>query len=77
MKNFLDKAFCDRCGKKLSIRIMSKMNTDVLCLDCIEKEKEHPLYKQANKAELEQVQQGNYNYPGLFAKQKWPNFSLT
>ena len=42
MDDFLSKRTCDRCGKPLTARIMSMFNTDVLCLECKEKERMHP-----------------------------------
>lgn len=69
---FLRRGFCSRCGGPLNIRTMSRMNEDVLCMDCVEAEKSHPRYQEATEAELEQVRAGNYNYPGLFAGMKYP-----
>jgi len=51
---------------------MSRFNEDVICMDCVAKEKRHPKYKEAMEAEHAQVLGGNYNYPGLFAGQKYP-----
>jgi hypothetical protein len=44
---------------------MSRFNTDILCMACIDEEKEAPGYKAAAESELEQVKQRNYNYPGV------------
>ncbi|AFM40321.1 hypothetical protein Desaci_1295 [Desulfosporosinus acidiphilus SJ4] len=63
---------CSRCGSPLTIRTMSKMNIDIVCMDCAEAEKSHPRYQEAADAELEQVKAGNYNYSGLFAGEKYP-----
>ncbi len=73
-KNFFTQENCTRCGQKLNVRIMSRMNTDTLCIECAESEKSHPLYAVANEAEASEVRKGNYNYPGLFAGQVYPNF---
>lgn len=75
MDKFLQKKYCDRCGKILKTRIMSKMNTDTICMACLEEERQHPLYKEASDAELEAVKRGNYNYQGLFSGQKYPFIS--
>lgn len=72
MSDFFTKKNCDRCGKFLSSRIMSKMNTDALCPQCEEEEKKHPKYKEAQEREREEVARGNYNYQGLFAGQTYP-----
>lgn len=65
MDNFFTQKHCDRCGKNLTVRTMSILNTDVLCMECKEEETKHPAYKKACEAELEEVRNGNYNYRGL------------
>ena len=62
---FLTQKSCSRCCGALIARSMSRVNTDVLCMDCLELEKAHPSYHEAVKAEQEQVKDENYNYPGL------------
>ena len=59
---------CDRCGGELSVRQMSRFNTDVLCPACIEEERKHPDYEKAAVAELEAVRRGDMNFPGI----GWP-----
>jgi hypothetical protein len=44
---------------------MSRFNTDMICDDCENKEKNHPAYAEAVKAELNAVKSGNYNFPGI------------
>ena len=44
---------------------MSMFNTDLICMDCKDKERDNPRYKQAQDAERQQVQQGNYNFKGI------------
>ena len=44
---FFNKETCDRCGKKLTIRIMSWFNTDCICMEC--KDKESKLKKRLHK----------------------------
>lgn len=69
MDKFFTQKTCDRCSGSLEGgRIMSKLNTDCLCLTCKKKEKQHPRYKEAVKAELEEVKKGNYSYEGLLKK---------
>jgi hypothetical protein len=59
---------CDRCGRKTSITIMSRFNTQTLCMECEGEEKYHPDYKYAAAREMEEVRKGNLNYPGV----GWP-----
>lgn len=56
---------CDRCGKSSSKWKMSYFNEDKLCPDCQAKERAHPKYHEALRAEHEQVLAGNYNFPGI------------
>lgn len=72
INQFLFQERCSRCGGPLTARTMSRMNEDVLCMDCAESEKAHPRYREAVEAELEHVKAGNYNYPGLFAGKRYP-----
>lgn len=58
---------CARCGADLSktTSSMSRFNTDICCSACIDKEKAHPRYKEAEAAELAAVRAGDYNFPGI------------
>ena len=57
---------CDRCGKDLKNgRIMSRLNTDCICIECSEKEKSEKDYKRAVERELEEIKKGNYNFKGI------------
>ena len=56
---------CDRCHKPTNITTMSMFNTQTVCMDCKDSEKQHPKYKEAQQAELEAVKAGNYNFPGI------------
>lgn len=56
---------CDRCGEESSAFKMSKLNTDTLCMKCIERERTHPRYQEAVEAERQAVLNGDYNYAGL------------
>lgn len=47
---------------------MSKFNVDLICPQCDDDERRHPDYPLAAKAEMEAVQRGNYNFPGI----GWP-----
>lgn len=56
---------CDRCGKKTNAATMSMFNTDMLCMNCLRKEKNHPDYQKARDAEHAAVASGDYNFPGI------------
>jgi len=56
---------CDRCHKETTSWTMSMFNEQEICMDCKDKERARPDYKQAQEAERAQVQQGNYNYKGI------------
>jgi ribosomal protein L40E len=66
MDRFFTQKICDRCGDSLDKgRIMSRFNTDCICMDCSEKEKKDKDYEKAMKAEHEEIKKGNYNYKGI------------
>lgn len=56
---------CERCGKEGLATIMSIFNTDLICLECKGKEKQHPKYEEARAAEEAAVKRGDYNFPGI------------
>lgn len=56
---------CERCFKETNCTIMSMFNTEILCLECKEKEKTHPRYAQAVEAEHSEVVKGNYTFGGI------------
>ena len=68
MDRFFTAKKCDRCGGELKVRQMSRFNTDVLCMRCIEEEKKHPDYGKATEAELAAVKRGEQDFPGI----GWP-----
>ncbi len=66
MDRFFMQKTCDRCGASLDGgRIMSMFNTDCICLACKEKEKARNDYKEAVRAELDELKKGNTNYKGI------------
>lgn len=66
MDCFFTQKYCDQCGASLKKgRIMSMFNTDCICLNCKEKEKNRQDYPAAVKAEREAVSNGNTNYKGI------------
>jgi len=56
---------CERCGKPTRVTIGSMFNTEMICLDCKEREKAHPDYERARQAEARAVRSGDYNYSGI------------
>lgn len=44
---------------------MSFFNTEMICLDCNEKEELHPDYWRAKEVESKEVSKGNYNFKGI------------
>ena len=44
---------CERCFKKTNTFSMSIFEPKMICMECIEKEKDHPDYELAKKAEIE------------------------
>lgn len=56
---------CERCGKETNVSTMSMLNTETICMECKEKERKHPLYDEAVRADIAEIKKGNYNYKGL------------
>ena len=56
---------CQRCGEKSNVTTMSWFNTDLLCMDCADKETKHPKFQEAKDRENEEVRKGNLNYEGI------------
>lgn len=56
---------CDRCKKPTNITTMSYFNTQMICIDCAEKERQHPDYQKAKDAEHAAVLRGDYNFKGI------------
>ena len=66
MDSFYTQEYCDRCGGSLSGgRTMSMFNTDCICMACKQQERQDPRYKEAQDADIAQIQAGNYNYEGI------------
>ena len=63
---FFTQKRCDRCGGSLEDgRIMSRFNTDCLCMKCAEVERSHPDYQKAVEAEHEALKRGDRNFKGI------------
>lgn len=67
MSNNLEyRIFCKRCLHDTGMATtMSIFNTDIICMGCSDKERDHPDYKLAKDAELEACKRGDYNFPGI------------
>ncbi len=66
MDKFFKARVCCRCGGSLEGgRIMSRFNTDVLCMKCSEAERKRPDYEEARKAEEREIMKGNYYFKGI------------
>jgi len=56
---------CPRCRRFTDVTLMSTFNTDLLCLDCKDREERHPDYEAARKAEAEAARRGVFDFPGV------------
>lgn len=56
---------CDRCGTDTGMSIMSYFNEDNICMECEEKERKHPKFKEALEADQEAIRRGDFNFPGI------------
>ena len=66
MDRFFSQTNCDRCGKPLNgARIMSMYNTDCICMECKDKERQRNDYKSACDADNDAIKHGNYNFQGI------------
>lgn len=61
----MSNGICDRCGKVTNSFTTSMFNLDDLCMDCLAKEQQHPMYKRAKEVEHQHVVDGDYNFPGI------------
>ncbi len=63
MSNLIER--CARCGRQIAVSIVSRFNTDVICMECSYKERAHPQYAEAVAKEEEEIRRGNLNFPGI------------
>lgn len=56
---------CARCAKEITVSIVSRFNTDVICLGCADKERAHPQYANAVAREEEEICHGNLKFRGV------------
>jgi hypothetical protein len=62
---------CPRCAKHTFIHTTSIMNMDEICLPCKAEERNHPLYIEAQQAEIHSLKQGEGLFQGLFFDKTW------
>lgn len=69
----MKKEICERCGKSLEglAHTTSKLNTEVICMECKQEERAMQLYKFASLLEDEQCRAGNLNYEGVLNDRKY------
>ena len=66
MDKFFSQKTCDRCGGDLAGgRIMSRFNTQTICMKCAEAERKRPDYRKAQEAEIAAVRAGDRNFKGI------------
>ena len=56
---------CHRCGKKSSSHIMSFFSDDLICFACCRRERAHPQYETARRAEGDACLRGDLNFYGV------------
>ena len=57
---------CERCFNSVNgIHTVSMFNTDTICMSCKRRERQHPDYEAARKAESDAVKMGDMNFPGI------------
>lgn len=56
---------CQRCGTPSGTHIMSMFNTDLICSDCHTRERNHPKYAEAVRADHVAIAGGNFNFRGI------------
>lgn len=56
---------CARCNKEINTWTMSWFNTDHICIECKDDEKNHPDYQKAKEKVYEEEAKGNNDYEGI------------
>lgn len=56
---------CERCGVKTGTHTMSFFNTDLICMECKDKERKHPDFEKAREAEEAACREKDFNFPGI------------
>ncbi len=58
---------CHRCGAETNVHTMSMFNTALICPDCQDRERQHPLYAAARDAETQACLRGDFHFQGIGA----------
>ena len=56
---------CERCFKETNVTTMSFFNTQIICIDCSKKEKQHKDFEKAREIEFNEIKKGNLNFEGI------------
>lgn len=56
---------CHRCRKETSVTIMSMFSTQIICMDCSDKERQSVRFQEAREADERAIRAGNYNFKGI------------
>ena len=56
---------CHRCRKETSVTIMSMFSTQIICMDCSDKERQSARFQEAREADERAIRAGNYNFKGI------------
>ncbi len=56
---------CERCETQTQSFTFSYFNVDRICLECQTRERNHPDFEKARKAELDSIKKGDWNFPGI------------
>ncbi len=56
---------CSRCRAPLRSYTVSRFNTETICLECSDDERQAPGYRLAAETETNAVRSGDYNFPGI------------
>lgn len=56
---------CERCGHEAAATVGSSFNTEQICQVCRYEEERHPLFGEARRREMEELNRGNFDFEGI------------
>ena len=56
---------CERCGHEAAEIFGSSFNGERICHVCRYEEKSHPLFEEARRREMEELNRGNFDFEGI------------
>ena len=56
---------CPRCHQEADAHMMSRFSTRLVCMPCIDRERQHASYPEAERAEFAAIKRGDHNFPGI------------